>query len=80
MHPKELDIMANSVDPDQNAPSHESTLFAQICLFENLGSFKKYIWISFSDIHRSRNATGRMQSTHSKYSDTQTENKTKLGY
>ena len=34
MHPKDADGMANSVDPDQTAPSvwSGSTLFAQNCL------------------------------------------------
>ena len=39
---KIVDWMANSVDPDQTAPLEGvwsvSTLFAQICLSENLGS------------------------------------------
>ena len=38
--------MENSVDADQTAPSRAvwsgSTLFAQVCLSENLGSFKLY--------------------------------------
>ena len=42
MGPKEADRMANSVDPDQTAPLvavwSGSTLFAQTCLSENLGS------------------------------------------
>ena len=33
------DGMANSVDPDQTAPSG-SILFAQACLSENLGSLR----------------------------------------
>ena len=36
MCPKDVDRIANSVDPDQTAPG--STLFAQTCLPENLGS------------------------------------------
>ena len=40
--PKHADGMANSVDPDQTPPLgkvwSESTLFAQTCLSENLGS------------------------------------------
>ena len=40
MGPKDSDGMANSVDPDQTAPLGAvwsgSTLFAQICLSENL--------------------------------------------
>ena len=35
MCPKAADGMANSVDPDQTAPS---TLFAQTCLSDNIGS------------------------------------------
>ena len=31
--------MANRVDTDQTAPSSGSTMFAQACLSENLGSF-----------------------------------------
>ena len=42
MGPKDTDGMANSVDPDQTAPLgavwSRSTLFAQTCLSENLGS------------------------------------------
>ena len=42
MFPNNADGMANSVDPDQTAPLGAvwswSTLFAQICLFENLRS------------------------------------------
>ena len=39
MHPKGADGMANSVDPDQNAPVwFASALVAQTCLSENLGS------------------------------------------
>ena len=41
MRPKAVDGMANSVDPDQTAPGavwSGSTLFAQACLSENLGS------------------------------------------
>ena len=37
MHPKDADGMADSVDPDQTAPSG-STLFAQTCLSENCRS------------------------------------------
>ena len=36
MGPKDADRMANSVDPDQTAPS----LFGQTCLSENLGSLE----------------------------------------
>ena len=36
MHPKDVDGMANSVDPDQTAPlGSGSTLFAQAYLSEN---------------------------------------------
>ena len=46
MHPKGAYWMANSVDPDQIAPSEAvwsgSTLFVQICLSENLGSLRYY--------------------------------------
>ena len=42
MSPKDAAGMANSVDPDQTAPVGAvwsgSTLFAQTCLSENLGS------------------------------------------
>ena len=41
MRPKCVEGMSNSVDPDQTAPSavwSGFTLFAQICLSENLGS------------------------------------------
>ena len=42
MGPKDEDGMANSVDPDQTAPLWAvwsgSTLFAQTCQSENLGS------------------------------------------
>ena len=41
MCPKDVDGMANSVDPDQTAPG--STLFAQTCLSENLGSLRYLI-------------------------------------
>ena len=44
MGPKYADGMANSVDPDQTAPLGAvwsgSTLFAQACLSENLGSLR----------------------------------------
>ena len=44
MHPKDADGIANSVDPDQTAPLGAvwsgSTLFAQTCLSENLGSLR----------------------------------------
>ena len=40
MCPKDADGMTNSVDPDQTAPLSESTLFAQTCLSENLGSLR----------------------------------------
>ena len=33
---KDVDRMANSVDPDQTAPQSGSTLFAQTCLSKNL--------------------------------------------
>ena len=41
MCPNDAEGMANSVDPDQSAPGEDcsgSTLFAQICLSENLGT------------------------------------------
>ena len=44
MHPTEANGMANSVEPDQTAPLGAvwsgSTLFAQTCLSENLGSLQ----------------------------------------
>ena len=44
MHPKDADRLANSVDPDQTAPLGAvwsgSTLFAQTCLSEILGSLQ----------------------------------------
>ena len=42
MSPKDADGMANNVDPDQTAPLawSGSTLFAQACLSENLGSLR----------------------------------------
>ena len=42
MRPKDAHGMANSVDPDQTAPlvRSGSTLFAQTCLSENLGSLQ----------------------------------------
>ena len=44
MHPQDADGIANSVDPDQTAPLGAvlsgSTLFAQACLSENLGSLR----------------------------------------
>ena len=47
MCPKSADQMANSVDPDQTAPLGAvwsgSTLFAQTCLSENLGTLW-YFW------------------------------------
>ena len=39
MHPKDAEGIANSVDPDQTAPSG-SALFAQTCLSENLGTLR----------------------------------------
>ena len=45
MDPKDAGGMADSVDPDQTAPLgvvwSGSTLFAQTCLSENLGSLPK---------------------------------------
>ena len=42
MHQKDVEEMANSVDPDQTAPLGKIwsglTLFAQTCLSKNLGS------------------------------------------
>ena len=35
MHPKDVEGISNSVDPDQTAPG--SALFALTCLSENLG-------------------------------------------
>ena len=45
MRPKDADGVANSVDPDQTegAVWSGSTLFAQTCLSENLGSLRKCI-------------------------------------
>ena len=43
MGPKDADGMANSADPDQTASLavwSGSTMFAQTCLSENLGSFQ----------------------------------------
>ena len=44
MCPKDANGLANSVDPDQTAPLGAvwsgSTLFAQTCLSENLGSLR----------------------------------------
>ena len=43
MHPKDAEGIANSVDPDQTAPLgvwSGSALFAQTCLFENLGKLQ----------------------------------------
>ena len=44
MDAKDVDRIANSVDPDQTAPLgavwSRSTLFAQTCLSENLGSLR----------------------------------------
>ena len=44
MGPKDVDAIANSVDPEQTAPLGAawsgSTLFAQICLSKNLGSLR----------------------------------------
>ena len=44
--PKDIDRIANSVDPDQTAPLGAvwsgSTLFAQTCLSKNLGSLRYY--------------------------------------
>ena len=48
MHPKDEEGLANSVDPDQTAPLGAvwsgSTLFAQTCLSENLGTLR-YRWV-----------------------------------
>ena len=48
MHPKDAEGMANSVNPDQTAPSAAvwswSTLFSQTCLSEYLGSALLYVW------------------------------------
>ena len=50
MGPKDADGMANSVDPDQTG----STLFAQTCLSENLGSLwnEKSIISEKSNVHQ----------------------------
>ena len=46
MSPKDVEELANSVDPDQTAPLGAvwsgSTLFAQTCLSEDLGSLRYY--------------------------------------
>ena len=42
MHPEDAEWMANSVDFNQTALSG-STLFAQACLSENLGSYVNFI-------------------------------------
>ena len=65
MHPKDADGMANGVDPDQNqTPPLEavwsgSTLFAQTCLSENLGTLryiKRYIFkIYYSNFAKHHN-------------------------
>ena len=47
MHPKDVDEMANSVDPDQTALSSGSALFALTCLSENIGSLR-YVIIKLS--------------------------------
>ena len=44
MCPKDEDVMANSVDPDQTTPEavrSGSTLFAQTCLSENIMVYRK---------------------------------------
>ena len=44
MHPKHAEGIANSIDLDQTGPLEAvwfgSTLFAQVCLSENLGSLQ----------------------------------------
>ena len=49
MRSKDADWMANSVDPDQTAPSvwSGSTLFPQTCLSEKLGSLKNQSFILY---------------------------------
>ena len=37
MHPKDAEVIANSVDPDQTAVWSGSAPYAQTCLSENLG-------------------------------------------
>ena len=52
MRPKDVDRMANSVDPDQTAPQavwSGSTLFAQTGLSENLGSLR-VCWFMFRNL------------------------------
>ena len=41
MPPKDAERMANSVDPDQTAPSSESTLFAQTYMSQYLKFLRK---------------------------------------
>ena len=55
MHPKDAEGIANSIDPDQTAGS---ALFAQTCLFENLGKLRyiRYAYeLLLSDLHRKPN-------------------------
>ena len=53
MHPKDAEGIANSVDPDQSAPLGAvwagSALFAQTCLSENLGKYRRK-FPKYSDI------------------------------
>ena len=47
MYPKDADIMANSVDPDQTVPLGAvwsgTTVFAQACLSKNFGTLRHFI-------------------------------------
>ena len=45
MSPNDADGMANSVDPILGAVGSRSALFAQVYLFENLGSLRYAVWI-----------------------------------
>ena len=40
MHPKDVEGIANSVDPETGAVSFGSALFAQTCLSKNLGKLR----------------------------------------
>ena len=62
MCPKDADRMANSVDPDQTAPSAAvwsgSTLFAETCLYKNSRSLHRLKLIKAGDQERDYNPNG----------------------
>ena len=60
-HPKDADKMANSVDPDQTAPTgavwSESALFVQTYLSQYTNFYSNYKYLNFSTISETDSTT-----------------------